>query len=728
MSANGMDSRTPYIVSREKGIATLLILVLVAIAISAAVLGTLRYVQGTQNQSLALNAQSRAQVVAWSGVELLLEYFQELTDPGGENDFDDIINELNTVLAENDEAIDISAENLKAQIVNILQVSPDLYRLTVDVTGLAGQGRAAASSTIQVIYELARGGGGGGCSPFCSDGPPSVITFNRDLRLSGSISVTTAPGQSYEVNVKGRVTTEGNSISGVDTINATDSIQIGSGSSYKNLRSNGDIAITGSVSVSDSMLALGNICVSGGTQFPGLTKANGFVYGTGSAGFGQIEARGASTYNGPYPQCSTYARTDGQGKLFGVWLAGNNKALSVKTSASVAHDSGTIQSLLAKGDLHITNGGSKVTSGTISGDKKRCSASNLNSCSGSVPSSVNVDQGSPQLSLEQLTPITVQVASFNAYDYESSANYVFKYDSDTQQRRVTVRNVNGISDGTYVLMPFQYTNNTYQDYLCSNVSGSTCLDDPASRKTICKTADALINNQPGKYQNWNACFSYQNGKWSVGGSGSNISIAQGVAWFEGDLEIKTGNFYNTFIATGNIKTSGQHKTIAPNFAGPNGGTYNYTIQHQWYAEQGSDVFKGICANAYFPHYPTQICNAFSANDPLPIANYAYLSGSVVSGNYMGGNVDLGASTIAYGSVLAGNEYKSSSGNVTVFGYISALGGGTSSDHSIGATTRIIVNQLPPTYIPMGGIDIGIGNEEGPGSTPPSVNVLWTRYL
>jgi len=719
---------------KQRGIATLLVLLLVGIAISAAIFGSLRYIQGSQDQTTAFHAQTQAQLKAWSGVDMLYQYFLGLIKEDPQPDIDDLLDALEEAMLDNN--FQLLAGNPEAKITN---VDHDNQRITVNITGTSGAtgGRAESTSKIQVVYLLSDDGGGkpSGCAPFCSDGPPSVITFNRNLRLEGSISVTTQPGESYEINVKGVVTTGGNSITGVDTINATDSIQIGSGSTYKNLRSNGDIAITGSVTVSNSMMALGNICMTGSASVPGLTKANGFVYGVGSASFGQIEARGVSTYAGTSPQCNSYSRIDGHGNTFGVWLAGNNTAGSVKTSASVAHDSGTIQSLLAQGDLHITNGGSKVTAGTIGGVKKRCNAGNLNDCSGTVPSSVNVTSTpSITVSVSELTEIDVQVTSFDAYQYESSANYVFRYDSGEGRIKVTVRNVEGIDNGTYYLLPLVRTiehgswtqSDTYADYLCKNINGSgNCLDVQETRKTICKTTNNLVtyaNNVtiPGNYANpsSNQCVIYQNGKWTVGGPGATPTIAQGVAWFEGDLDISNGEFYNTFIATGNIATSGSHKNAAPNFAGPAGsGTYSGL------------TLKGICSNAYFPHYPTQICNAFNNNEPLGIANYAYMAGSVEGDNYIGGNIKLGASTVAFGSVLSGNDFDSG-GNTTVYGYITALGSGVVTYNAMGGSTAIIVNQLPPTYIPMGGISVGGG---GP---PPlekeeedlKVDVLWTRYL
>lgn len=700
-------------VRQQRGIATLLILVLVGIAISAAVFGSLRYIQGAQDQGTALHAQTQAQMKAWSGVDMLYQYFETLSTEG-----DVTWGDLQPVLdAARTNGTPLLTGNPTALISKI---DEDEQRVFVTITGTsAANTRAQSTSSIEVVYHIGStaGGGGGGDGEVVTV-PPSVINFDRNLRMSGSITVNVTAGDSYEVNVNGVVETGGNSINGVDTIRATDSIQIGSGSTYKNLFSNGDIAITGSVTVSTSMQALGNICLTGGTA-SGVSKANGFVYGTGSAGFGQIEARGASTYTGSNPKCNSYARVDGSGSTFGVWLAGNNVAGTVKTSASVAHNSGIISSLLAQKDLHITNGGSRVTSGIIGGVMKRCNASNLNNCSGSIPGTVVVSTvAGTTVPLSELQPITIESTSFDAYEHEGSANYVFKYVGGNIE--VTVKNVEGIDNGTYRLMTFRPASTTYYDYLCKEVSGTTCLDAPESRKTICKTTTALIGGVAGRYANGNICILYSAGKWTVGGSGTDPSLAQGIAWFEGNLEIRSGTFYNTFIATGHILTSGNHRTVAPNFAGPNGGgTYSGL------------TLKGICSNAFFPHYPTQICTGFTNNAPVVLANYAYMAGSVVNGNYVGGDIDLGSSTLAFGSALAGNEF-GSSGSTTIYGYITALGRAVESidGNRLGNSTTIVVTQLPATYTPQGGgsgTGTGTGDGEGAGEGI-TVQVLWTRYL
>ena len=705
MKANGMDSRISRSTFKQHGFATLLILLLVAIAISMAIFGTLRYVQGTQDQSMALNAQSRAQVVAWSGVELLFLYFHQLSNPSSGLQLNDIRD-----LIENSPTINLgdNTENLEAIIAGAFPNpnDPNEYWVTINITGISEAGsRAQATTTVQVVYAIKEeplSGSGGGPNP------PAVITFNRDLRLGGNINVQSTTGEKYVINVKGVLNaTSGNSITGVDTINATDSIHIGSGSSFNTLNSNGDIKLTGSVSGDGNLAARGNICLIGGTSANGQVKANGFVYGDGSASFGDIQAIGVSTYQGANKLCTANELRDNQNRLFAINMAGDNAIRSVKAKASVRFNSGTVSTnpgVQAQGNLRDTNWGGRQI-GTISGVIEASGNNNPQ-----VAQDISIDP-SLQVNISPLLDFNVSAPSFDAYDYETAANYVFKVNA-SGYKVVTVRNISGIPDGTYYIGSYS---TAHKDRLCTGLTANSTPTNPT-----CNQPANGTNSYPlcWGYSDWNTCFSYAaNTKtWTING----ISIAQGIAWFEGNVSIGNGTYYNTFIATGNISTAGSHRNYAPNYAG-----YSGTADGAIYAP------KGICSNAISPHYPTQLCKPDSTYNPDGsggIGNYAFMAGSVQNGNYVGGNIALGSSTISYGNVLAGNEFNSG-GSTTIYGYITALGGGAVTYNSMGGSTTIIVNQLPPTYIPIGGTSIGgcTGNNCG-GGTKLSTRVLWTRYL
>lgn len=303
-----------------------------------------------------------------------------------------------------------------------------------------------------------------------------------------------------------------------------------------------------------------------------------------------------------------------------------------------------------------------------------------------------------------VSKVKLDTDTFNAYDIEADANFAFKMENG--YRKVTVRNVEGIDDGTYFLG--NYPGGGYKDYLCTAVTGSKDAPDCTSparteTKTICKG-----------YSDQNGCFSYNASTgWKVVGT----SMAPGVAWFEGNLEVATGTYYNTFIATGNIKTSGQHVTYAPNYAG-----YNGKADGETYAPQG------VCTNSQFPSIrPSQFCNADGSYLSVEPGDYAFMAGSRADddfddiASYQGGNITLGSSSNVYGNVRAGNEF-SSGGNTTIHGFVSALALGSKVANSLGGSTTFDLRNLPKTFKLQG----PGGSEEAGG--PGGVRLKWSRYL
>lgn len=674
---------------RQRGIATILALVFVGLAVSVAVFSVVNQLRGAQEQSLALHTQTQAQAKNWAGVEIVAQYFRAKVES---NQWQALKDAGSLAVGT---AINMGIAGLAAEIVDFQEDvnGSGNDRVTVDISATTDDGtRAEANSWIRAVYQYQPGGGGGNSG---SNDP--VMTFNHDLRLGGNIEITTEEGYEYEINVRGELdATYGNSIRGVDIINATDSIAIGSGSTFKRLNSNGDIRLTGSVTGDEELNARGNVCLTGGTGV-GAVRANGFVYGSGSASFGDVEAIGSSSYQGSHAKCDSYSLNDSHGNLFAVNMAGNNNADSIKAKASVRKVGGSLPNLLAEGDFHIGYG--NVSAGSITG---AACYNSTNTCP-TVPTwkqgdvNISVNQGIT-VEIQPVPEVEIPTGNFDAYLYRTSANYALYMESG--EKRITVRNVSGIPDGDY--------------YLSSNTSASGPKYD-----RICSTTDCNGTSYPfcKGYSDYNSCFQYNSGTktWSLNGT----SLSPGLVWVEGNLAAGNGTYYNTFISTGNITTSGSHKTVAPNFAGYGGGNYNHA---------GVNMnFSGICTNATYPHYPTQLCGDNGNYDPDGsggLTDFAYMAGSLVGDTYQGGDITLGASTVAFGSVLAGDTFNSG-GSTTIFGYVSAQGQATTSYHQMGGSTRIIVDVLPPTYVPRGSISLSPG---GNGSDPASLSVLWTRYL
>jgi hypothetical protein len=690
----------------QRGYVTVFIAVLFGLAFTATVLGSAAYIRSTEAVSVASHAQVQAQLKAWTGVEVVREYLAALQTSGSLPALAAVVANSSTPLVIN------GVSGISASLVAVDNATnPSL--ITAQIVGTTATGTPAqATSIIQAVYSISTGSGGSSVA---------ALNFNRNLVLGGSIKVIAPTGstQQYQINVLGDLSTSGNSISGVATINATGTINITSGSSFTNLNSNCDVVISGSVH-STNVNALRNVCETGGAYVSGTALANGSVLAqasalSGSTGNGTISAianaTGVSscTASGA-SQSGTTAATCPVPTISGVDLsAGDAGAAVVNTDGSVILASGTIGKLYAQGSLDVTSAGS-VGAGTIGGTLTKPSWNN----------SVNVTTTSGyKVSITPATPVVVPTAQFNANALESLANYAFTISSGGFMQ-VTINNVNGITSGTYFIGNYG-AGSPYNDYLCtaltatSTVASQTCLtpSSPTNSTKICQG-----------YSPENSCFSYSKSTgWTIAGT----SMAPGIAWFSGNLVVSNGTYYNTFIATGNVSTSGSNTTYAPNYAG-----YSGTVDGETYAPTG------VCTNSYFPTlYPTQLCTisteTYDATASSSIGNYAFMAGSWVGSTYpgqsgyVGGNITIGASSVVYGDIKAGNEFQSG-GSTSVFGSITALAQGTAAENSMGGSTTINLSKIPATLDVTGGTANSVSSTTTNGSGTSGVIIQWARYL
>ena len=692
---------------RQRGIATLLIILLLCAAISVTAMGAAYALRGTQQRQMTVHAATSAQGAAWRGVEtvrLALTQAGLPTLTGWCN---------NNTCADGDQVLDKTIGGLAtigvpdARLVRIRRPDPakDIYLVTAQVTGQAGSGDSLTQSTVEVVYEVGNVTTGGGSTPGSGEPAPlnAVITFNHNLNLSGSITVNKPAGTEYQINVKGDLTTGGNTITGVDTIWSTGSIQISSGSTFGTLAANGDIKFDGSVTATRAVNARGDICISGGANAANAqVRANGSVVANGGVVLGDVSAIGTSQRGSETEKCTNADKpgTDQDGNVFAVDLKGNSSARTVAATGSVRIDSGSItgtEGLRATGHLVDTNWG-----GTECGQVGLSVSADNPAVTGCVSTVAGL-----QVPIAPVSPVNLNQSTFNAYDVEAAAHYVFKINA-AGYKIVTVRNIHGVTDGTYFIA--DYTG-PYKDYLCTELAAGSTPTAPT-----CNTQPSVT---PCKgFSEYNHCMAYNAGKWTLSGT----SFAPGIVWFEGNLHLGNGVYQNSFVATGEITTGGSLEVYAVNYAGYNGkrGTTTYAPT-------------GICVNSNFPAlYPIDYCgtdgSAFTSPDTV-IGNYALLAGSyATNGNYVGGNIVLGASNKIYGSVLAGNSY-GSGGSTTIRGSITALSQGSGSHYGAGSTT-IDLRDLPTGYEPI--IDPcklnGTCATAPTGTTEFKAAVHWTRYL
>lgn len=618
-------------VPAQRGVATLLFILLTGLALGALVFGAVSYVRGTQSQALTVHAQTQAQLKAWSGVEVLRQYlFQSGADGAAALQVGQVVTLT-------------GLEGVSAKVASVAANDSTCgngsTRVGFHLVGSSG----GANSLLSVVYCAS----GGVTSTDDPAGPHAgrPVVINGPLTLSGDLRISSSENATIVVN--GSVSGNG-SLSGINTLIANGDVTLGGSTSIDNVSSAGSVDLSGSGTYT-TVSALKNIALSGGVV-AGSLMANGTV---------SIQSNRVTSISAIGSVSATAAPIG-----------------SVKTQAGMTGSNTRISgSALVQRDYTESSDGS-VASGQYGGVLSQPSW-NTKVRMTRVPGLA--------VPIIPLTFETIQIPRIDAYAYRSAANYQFDRDSNGNTV-VTVSQVNGVPDGTYYLTG----NADKQDYLCTGTSyaAGSC---PAK---ICVG-----------YSDYNSCFGYSGGTWSINGK----TMAPGVAWFKGNLSAGVGTYYNSFIATGNITTAGANITKAVNYAGP-----------------GSSVVPkvdGVCVNSRFGTlYPLNYCTGtggatFVSNPP---GNIAFAAGGQVGTTYVGGRVDLTASNDIYGDVLAGDLVETG-GSTTVHGVILATRQGSNKGNSaFGASTRIDLTGLPSTFHP---------GDDGPPATnaPASARLLWSRY-
>lgn len=695
---------------RQRGVAALLVILLLGIAVGASVMLTARSLSSLQERTLSAHAMAPAQATAWRGVELVRRWLGEVDATALESWAG---SGAVVPLAFTGSDLGISAR------LTLVEADGTGYRVTAESSGVAAAGGSAQTrATVEVVFQVQ---GEPGSAPPSTPGPGHLAAVNiyRDLDMTGGINVTGGEGAVF--NVDGNVSLNNASITGIDTLRATGDISVGSGIHVRNIHSNGNVRLTGSAS-GTQVRARGDVEVAGGAN-PVAIRSNGRAVFTGGTG-DVVEARGGVRVSGGGVTI-TSVRTEGDVDWTGtgggvgsvhangsVAYSGNNRPTTIRAQGNVllprdgiarvetngdTHASGwgTLESLSGEGDLHA--GGSVTIKGTIGG---RILGNSRNVQARSVPGH---RVGVEAVVVEEVPELTMPPPQVDAHALRAAANYVFEVVDG--QRQVTVSQVEGIEDGSYVLGIRYANNNRYPDYLCRR--------EHLQANGICSVPVATICQG---YSPQNACFGGSGRSWKINGQ----SMARGVAWFDGDVELGSGTYVNTFIATGSITTAGSHRTLAPNYAG-------YAVvctnaQPAGTSLRSNPDFAGLV--------PTNLCNLEAAEmTGSALANIAYLAGGMLpGGGYAGGDIDLGASTRADGAVLAGNLLKTG-GSTTISGAILVAGQGADQGKArMGGSTTMHLSEGSEEYNPGLMPCEVIGCEDPPAAPAARASVLWTRYL
>lgn len=664
----------PNLATSQKGVATVLTVMLVGVALAVAILSTAYYIRSKQQAAVSSHAVTNVQEGAWSGVEILRKYFESLSATQ--------LSSLSTG------TVSIGVTGITASINSITPpaTSTDPYQIVATIKNTSTTAQAA--STIQVLYNvMPTSTSSSSTGTGTSTGTTSVMDIYSDLDLSGGIAFSQNGTGNVSINVYGDFSTGGVGLTGIDTLSTTGNVTLTSSAHINNIYTNGNVTLTGSASA-DLISAKGYIDITGGgTQ--GDLNSDGYIKIGGG-----VNVNNANTLS--YIDWSS----GGTGQTF---TAGNY----------VNHSNGTVNNILAKGNVTLS-GGNPVTKNVTSEKLLTCPSKTWSSYTSLK--AVSFGSKCPTTNTQTLPTgtnsivatgalVTVTAPSqplVNALSYQSQANYIMDIDSN-KNIIVTVQNVYGIQNGTYYIGKYTLNYNTYIGQLCPGID----------QQGFC-TGTPVGYIYPKNTGSWNTVISYSGGTWSLNDNTTqNPSLAPGVFLFKGDLKAQKGNYANTFLSTGSIDYGTSIVLQAPNYA-------------------GASI---VCNSADFGR-PTNLCSSSTSLIPASIGNIALLAGSCTNATtvalchstYNGGNISLGAQATVYGNVIAGNLL-STSGNSKIVGSLSAAGlGDTSKGSKFTGSTTIDLSTLkdhPDFSTGTGGTNTSSGTTT---TTTITATVQWARYL
>lgn len=685
----------------QRGVATILVILMVGLGLVTVSLGTLHTVRSTQERQLVAHAQVNSQAGVWAAVDVVRQYLQTLSAAQ--------LGALDT----NQPWTITGTEGLTQTVTITGKVAPVApltdYRITAQIQAIAAA--AKSSSVLEVVYEVRPG-----AAPqnFTLNG---VLDFYNDLNVRGGITLNVPGGANF--NVDGDFSVENASISGIGLgkLKVTGDITIGSAVDATEIWGR-NITLKGSASVKHAY-AFGRLVADGGTVAGGAitTKAAtccGNITTEGNAKAKGLHANGKVVLGGSNVNELVEALGD-------VNITSGGTAYGpINTRQNItAPGGGTATSLEARGNISLV-GGSLNSPGITAVGNISCgnawypeypSLRAGGAITGCYMGGARIMNPPPVVNImNRLDPVQLSRPTVDAWALRAAANYAFEYVDGNLT--VTVKNVNGITDDTYYVKGLS---STPREYLCKTIQNNVCTNPLVP---ICNSYSAS-----------NPCFSVEttNGisKLTIAGK----SLPPGVVWFKGDLHLSNGIYYNTFVATNNITTGGDFKSYALNYASAYKTNVSDTVRKN--AVCKNEFATDVKSTDFASLYPTNYCTSSGVYTPNALGNIGMLAGGFdpaanPSSNtvYSGGYVRLGASNSIYGTIVAGNLLETG-GNTNIYGYVSAAGLQMSeSDNVFGGSTMIDVTNLPDGYSPNQVPDMS-GSSAG---TTAEARVLWTRYL
>lgn len=681
----------------QRGIATILIVVLVGVALTATAMGIMHSMRSTQEKHVAVHATTHAQTGLWSGVEALRRYLGSLTPA-----------QLLALNGSTNLGLQLGSGNAFGNMsIKSVTVVENTNNFRVNATIVNSHGAANASAAVDVVFNVER------IAAPTSVRVPAALDFHDDLQLGGNIVFNAPASASPIINVDGNIDASNISITGLGVLNATGTVTLGSGVQGKEVNSNGNVRLTQAAKVDK-------------------VSTRGTVVSDGNSGARVIWANGAVTLGGSYRSDAVNSRSTidvtmgahGNLKAMRDITVRNDATLvdEVQTKANVnVRNNATVTNIIAEGNLTCSLIWKRFTTASFNGIvQPACLNAN-------EVTTAAINQSNTVTVMNEIEPISIPRFVIDVWTLKQHANYVFEWDSSRNRTKVTVNNISGVTNGT-VFWVGNYAPNynvnpqipPKKSYLCSTFDASgNCLTPAAGNLGLC------IGHSTD-----NECLSYNTTTKTWVFNGKNAT--PGILWFNGNVTLDNGYNYSTVLATGDVNTAGGMKIQSVNYAGFDA-MCKAIAPHFPPTET---VAKNFYKNMFEDQIPTNLCTGTNTYTPLDVGNIAIAAGGynpAGNGAYSGGNIDLGASNEVFGIVLAG-QYLQTAGETKVYGYVSAavLGSRGTEDNSLSASTTVDLTRGSATYSPDMVPNMGGGacpNCQGmTGVTIGESKVLWSKYL
>ncbi|MBT0568902.1 hypothetical protein KIK84_01060 [Curvibacter sp. CHRR-16] len=190
----------------QRGVATIVMVLLIGLTLSAATVGTIYYVNASQAQSASLHAQTQAQVRAWTGVEVVRSYLQTLMT----NSTDNTKALAAAITSQGSVKLELTGLDGVSATAVAVDSATNPTTFTVDVTATSGEEDTAAraSSTIRVVYG-ATTASASSSSGTCSKSISAGLVLGGDTSVSGGgLNATSSSGSLAGIAVDGNLTVE----------------------------------------------------------------------------------------------------------------------------------------------------------------------------------------------------------------------------------------------------------------------------------------------------------------------------------------------------------------------------------------------------------------------------------------------------------------------------------------------------------------------------------------